>query len=68
MFGSQLAVEEIRLRIWDFILRNRDTYQNIWERNLETHIQNMRKNRVWGTSLEIMAFSDLMRLNINIYT
>ena len=27
MFGGQLAAEEIRLRIWDFILRNRDTYQ-----------------------------------------
>ena len=38
------------------------------EKNLETHIQNMRKNRILRASLEIMTFSDLMRLNIRIYT
>ena len=33
MFEGQLTVEEIKLKIWDYILRNRDTYQNIWEGN-----------------------------------
>ena len=47
VFGGEFAVEKIRLKIWDFILGNRSTYQNIWEGNLEIHIQNMRKNRVW---------------------
>ena len=28
----------------------------------------MKRNRFWGTNLEIMAFSDMMRLNICIYT
>ena len=28
----------------------------------------MRKDGYWGTNLELLAFSDLMRLNINIYT
>ena len=27
----------------------------------------MRKDGYWGTNLELIAFSDLMRLNINIY-
>ena len=28
----------------------------------------MRREGYWGTNLELLAFSDLMRLNINIYT
>ena len=28
----------------------------------------MKKVGYWGTNLDILAFSDLMRLNINIYT
>ena len=28
----------------------------------------MRKDGYWGTNLELLAFSDLMKLNINIYT
>ena len=28
----------------------------------------MRANGYWGTNLELLAFSDLMRLNINIKT
>ena len=35
MFWGQLTVEEIKQKIWDFILRNRNTYQNILERNLK---------------------------------
>ena len=27
----------------------------------------MRREGYWGTNLELLAFSDLMRLNINIY-
>ena len=68
MFGGQLTVEETKLKIWDFILRNKHTDQNIWEGNLKIHIQSMRKNRVWRSSLGIMVFYDLMRFNISIYT
>ena len=47
VFGGKLTIEEIKLKIWDFVLRNKNTYLNILEINLETYIQNMRKNRVW---------------------
>ena len=47
VFGDQLTVEETKLKIWDFILRNRGINQNIWEGNLETRFQNMAKNWVW---------------------
>ena len=39
VFRRQLTVEEIRLKIWDFILRDRNTDQNIWEGYLKNHIQ-----------------------------
>ena len=42
-FGGQLAVKEIKLLIWDIIMRNKAISQNNKEENLETHIQNMRK-------------------------
>ena len=41
-------------------------YEHLWEDNLDNHITNMRKDGYWGNNLELLAFSDLMRLNINI--
>ena len=68
MFGGQLTVEEIWLKIWYFILRNRYSYQNIREGNLKTYIQNILKNRVW----EQKRNRDILWLNeieyISIYT
>ena len=29
VFRGQIDVEDIRLKIWDFVLRNWNTYQNI---------------------------------------
>ena len=42
-------------------------YEHLWEGNLDNHITNMRKDGYWETNLELFAFSDLMRLKINIY-
>ena len=67
MFGGQLTVEEIRLKIWDFILRNRNTYQNVWREKFRNSYSKYEKNRVLRTNLEIIDFSGLMRLNISIY-
>ena len=43
-------------------------YKNLLEGDFDTDIRNIKRNGFWGTNLEIMAFSDMMRLNISIYT
>ena len=43
VFKGELTVEEIRLKNSNFILRNKNTYQNIWEESLETYIQNLKR-------------------------
>ena len=67
VFGGQFTAKYIREEICDFIIKKRQMYEHLWEGNLDNHITNMRKNGYWGTNLELLAFSDLMRLNINIY-
>ena len=67
VFGGQFTAEYIREEICDFIIKKRQIYEHLWEGNLDNHITNMRKDGYWGTNLELLAFSDLMRLNINIY-
>ena len=68
VFGGQLTVEYIREEICDFIIKKRQKYEHLLEGNLDNHITNMRKDVYWGINLELLAFSDLMKLNINIYT
>ena len=67
VFGGNFTAEYIREVIYDFIIKKRQIYEHLWEGNLDNHITNMRKDGYWGTNLELLAFSDLMRLNINIY-
>ena len=35
--------------------------------DFDTYLRNMKLNGFWRTNLEIIAFSDMMRLNISIY-
>ena len=68
-FGGQFTAEYIRDEICDFIIIwDKYIYEHLWEGNLDNHITNMRKDEYWGTNLELLAFLDLMRLNIKIYT
>ena len=46
----------------------RKKYRHICEGDLDNHVMFMRREGYWGTNLELLAFSDLMRLNINTIT
>ena len=68
VFGSNLTAKNIREEICDFLIKKKEIYRHIWEGDIDSHVANMRREGYWGTNLELLAFSDLMRLNINIYT
>ena len=68
VFGSNLTAKNIREEICDFLIKKKEIYRHIWEGDIDRHVANMRREGYWGTNLELLAFSDLMRLNINIYT
>ena len=42
--------------------------EDLWESDFDIHIHNIRRNEFWGTNLEIISFSDLIRININMFT
>ena len=50
------------------MIKKKHLFENLWEDDFDTQIRNMKINGFWGTNLEIIEFSDIMRLNINIYT
>ena len=68
VFGGQLTAKGIRNEICDFIFKKKEIYRHICEGDLDNHLIRMKREWYWGTNLELLAFSDLMRLNINIYT
>ena len=68
VFGGQLTAKSIRDEICDFIFKKKEIYRHICEGDLDNHLIWMRREGYWGTNLELLAFSDLMRLNINIFT
>ena len=68
VFGSNLTAKNIREEICDFLIKKKEIYRHIWEGDIDSHVANMRREGYWGTNLELLAFSDLMRLNISIYT
>ena len=68
VFGGQYSAKEIRNKIWVFLVRKKHLSENLWEGDFDTHIRNMKRNKFWGTNLEIMTFSDMMMLNTSIYT
>ena len=68
VFGGQLTEKNIRDEICDFIFKKKEIYKHICEWDLDNHLIWMRKEGYWGMNLELLTFSDLMRLNINIYT
>ena len=67
-FGGQYSAEEIRNNIWTFLISKKNLYENLWEGHFDTHIRNLKINGFWGINLEIMIFSDMIRLNICLYT
>ena len=68
VFGSNLTAKNIREEICDSPTKKKEIHRHIWEGDIDSHVANMRREGYWGTNLELLAFSDLMRLNINIYT
>ena len=68
VFEGKYSAEEIRNEICAFLISKKHLYENLWEGDFDTHIRNMKWNGFWKNSLEIIIFSDMMRLNISIYT
>ena len=66
VFDVIWLLKKLKLKIGDFILKNRNIFQNICEENLKFIFKIWEKIES-GKSLEIMAFSDLMKLNICFY-
>ena len=59
---------DIWTEIWKYIEKKKEAYQSFYEGNIENLLLNMRRDGYWGTNFELLDFSDLMRININIYT
>ena len=51
-----------------FLIGKRHLYLDLLDADFDTHIRNMKRSVFLETNLEIMAFSDIRRLNNNIYT
>ena len=67
VFGWQYSAEVIRNEIYAFLIRKKHLHENLWEGDFDTHISNMKRNGFWGTNLDIMIFSDMVRLCVGVY-
>ena len=63
-FGEQYLADEIWNKICTFLKRKKHLYENLWEGDFDTYIRNMKRNGFWENNHEIIAFFDMMRLNM----
>ena len=49
-------------------MKKKKINEHLWDGNLDNHKTFMREDGYWGTNLKLFTFSDLIRLNINIYS
>ena len=66
-FNGDSSPDEVGQRIWDWESKYNDYYQQYLTEKIDIHIEKMRDKIVWGTTLELLAFSDMVRLNIMLY-
>ena len=59
-FNGESSSDEVRQRIWDWEIKNNDYYQQYLIEKIDIHIEKMRDKIVWGTTLELLAFSDMV--------
>ena len=62
------SASDMRSEIWNYLEKKKEVYQAFCEGDIKKHLLKMWKDGYWGTNIELLAFSDLIRININIYT
>ena len=67
-FNRDSSPDKVRLKILDWESKHNDYHQQYLTENFDIHIEKMRNKIVWDTTLELLAFSYMVRLNIMLYS
>jgi len=70
--ASQRNHEKLRTEICDFMLENKEEYQDLFEpllniKEFSEYIEYKKENAIWGDHIEIVTASKLKRFNFTIY-
>ena len=68
MFGGTFGAFSLRQLIVDHINNNKEMYKDEVERDFEQYIINMKKNDEWGGLIELMAFSSMIDIKIELWS
>ena len=66
-FGDDEYHITIRETIWDYIQKNLVRFKEFIEGDENDYIQQMRNSSTWGGNIEIVAFSEIFDVSINIF-
>ena len=66
-FGDDEYHFTIRETIWDYIRKNLIRFKEFVKGDENDYIQQMRNNSTWGGNIEIVAFSEIFDVSINIF-
>ena len=58
VFNRESSPDEVKQRIWDWESKHNDCYQQYWAKEIDVHIEKMHNKIVWGTTLELLEFSN----------
>ena len=72
LYGTEEYHDIIRKRCCDYIQLERNYFRMFIANikgtlNISDYLKNMRKDRIWGGNLELMAFAELYRKTIHVY-
>ena len=67
IFNGESSLDEVMQRIGALESKNNDCYQQYLTEKTDAHIVKMRDKIAWGSTLELLAFFDIVKLNIVLF-
>ena len=65
--GNPEHYKKIRSAVWNHIKNNRDRFLSFITTDFNDYIRKMRRNKVWGGEIEIIAFTELYWTNVAVH-
>ena len=66
-FNGTYGAREIRLLIVNYIRNNQNMFENHVNGDFNNYWDKMELDKTWGTYTELLAFSTMLEIDINIY-
>ena len=66
-FNGTYGAREMRLLVVNYIRKNQNMFENHVDGNFNDYWDKMKLDKTWGTYTELIAFSTMLEIDIDVY-